>query len=289
MTRRAFVMPVVMLLALIIGLLSSIVLARAGQRSAVVRDQLESYRSSHRDRGVKELAAAWLMYSSTQDLFAMTGSTGTSASIDQGGDAFTVNIGRDTTVTVRIEPAQSTARINPIGLNVSDGRAARETERILRERFGEAGLQTRTRDAGPVAIDILRATDDVAEAFAEAALIGIEPITPETAGRFVSELRQLEANSGFDAADVRSAADAVGLGDNAGDRLAMLLTADPTLWRVTATWDERNPTQPSRDRRDVYVGLINLDDDAQTAFGAQHPRELFLEWGMVNEQGERDR
>ncbi|MEL6796789.1 MAG: hypothetical protein AAFO89_08180 [Planctomycetota bacterium] len=283
MTRRGFVMPIVMLLALIIGLLSSVVLARAAQRSTVVNDQLLSYQASHRDRGVKELAAAWLMYSSNQDLFAMTGDTGGSTRTQNGGEAFTVNIGRNTTVTVRIEPAQSTARVNPIGLNAADGRAARATERILRERFGEAGLRTRTREVGPMTLDAVRAADDVVAAFVEGALAGVEPVDPDGAARFVSELRSRELNGGFDAADVRDAGESVGLNEAAADRLALLLTPDPTLWRVSAVWLERNPARPDLERREVYEGLINLDDDAQSAFGAQHARELFLEWAMTDD------
>ncbi|MEO0610813.1 MAG: hypothetical protein AAFZ67_10300, partial [Planctomycetota bacterium] len=285
-------MPIVMLLALIIGLLSSVVLARAGQRSTTVRDQLASYQSSHRDRGVKELAAAWLMYTSNQDLFAMTGADGgpvSSRGARSGGDAFTVNIGRDTRVDVRIEPAQATARINPIGLDAADGLAARATERILRDRFGEAGLRTRTREVGPVTIDAIRAADDVLAALVEGTLAATDAVDAEGASRFVSALRRSEANGGFDAADVREAGDAAGFSEAAADRLAVLLTPDPTLWRVTATWLERDPARPGRDRREVYTGLINLDRQSQSAFGAQHPRELFLEWAMTDESARGDR
>lgn len=277
MSRRAFVMPIVMLLALIVGLLSSIILARAAQRSGVVRDQLEGYRASHRDRGVKELVGAWLMYSASQDLVAMTGGG------PAGGEAFTVRIGRDETVSVRIEPAQTRARINPIGLNVSDGRLAREVEAILRERFGEAGLRQRTRTVGPATIDAARAQDDVLEAFAQAALADIEPIDAETAGRFVSQLRRLETEAGIDASNVRTAGDAIGLKANARDRLAMLLGTTPTMWRITATWVGKDPARPAFDRREVFEGLINISGQTQSGFGAQHPRELFLEWGRADD------
>lgn len=276
MKRRAFVMPIVMLLAIIIGVIASVVLSRAAQRSAVVRDQLDAYSASHRDRGVKELVGAWLMYSASQDLLEMTG--GGSA----GGDAFSVRIGRDATLDVRLEPAQTTARINPIGLNTSDGRAARAVERILRERYGSAGLESRTREVGPVAIDAARADDDVLRAFVEAALVDIQPIDSETAGRLVSRLRQLEDEDGIDASAVRTASDAVGLEANARDRLAMLLGVRPSLWRVTATWTDRDAGSLAAVNREVYVGLMNLTDQSQMSFGAQHPRELFLEWGRAD-------
>lgn len=276
MSRRGFVMPIVMLLALIIGILSSVVLARAAQRSGIVRDQLNAYTASHRDRGVKEIAAAWLMYSAAQDLNEMTGGG------PDGGEAFTVAIGRTTTVTVRLEPAQNTARINPIGLNVSDGRAAREAETILRERFGEAGLRSRSRSVGPVALDTMRATDDVLEAVAQATLEGIDPIDAEQAARFVTQLRREDNGTRMNPAMVLRAADTIGLQANASDRLASVLGTTPTLWRVTAVWDERDPTRPQLDRRDVYTGIINLTAETQSDFGAQHPKELFLEWGLVD-------
>jgi hypothetical protein len=276
MSRRGFVMPIVMLLALIIGLLSSVVLARAAQRSTIVRDQLAAYTASHRDRGVKELAAAWLMYSYTQDLEAMTGGG------PDGGDAFTVTIGRTTTVNVRIEPAQRTARINPIGLNADDGRLARETETILRERFGEIGLRGRTREVGPVALDAFGATDDVLAAVAQATLEGIDPIDDDTADRFVRQLRREDNGTRINPAMVLRAVDNLGLQADARDRLAAVLGTTPTLWRVTAEWNERDPARPALARREVYTGLINLTSQTRSNFGAQHPKELFLEWDMID-------
>ncbi len=279
MTRRGFVMPIVLVLAITIGLLASVILAQAAQRSAIVRDQLEAYHASHRDRGVKELAAAWLIYSSNQDLRNLVGGD------RGGGEAFTVDVGRDAVVSVRIEPAQGTARINPIGLNVSDGRAAREVETILRERFGEAGMRARTRELGPVVVDVTQTPNEVLVALAQAALAGIEPITAEEAGRFVAEVRRRETDAGIDAGDVRAAGEAIGLRENASDRLAALFGSDPTLWRVTAIWEERDPVRPWRDRRDEYTGLIDLSSQARSGFAAQHPRELFLQWELVEPSG----
>ena len=40
MTRRGFVVPIVLMLSLAIGILAGMVLSRAGERATVVRDQL---------------------------------------------------------------------------------------------------------------------------------------------------------------------------------------------------------------------------------------------------------
>ncbi len=272
MTRRGFVMPIVMLLSIVIGLLSGIMLSRAGQRSVIVREQLTGYTASHRDRGIKEMAAAWLKYTADQNLTEMTGGG------PSGGEAFTMRIGRNETITVRFEPAQARARINPIGLNVADARAARQTETILRERFGEQGLSMRTREVGPAALDTMLAADEVVAAVAESVLGD-----PALAGRFVSELRQQDATDVIDAPTVRLAAQNVGIDDERTDRLAMLFGVEPTLWRVRARWVSRDPLQRSPDRVEVYEGLVNLSGNAEIGFGTQHPSELFLEWGRIEE------
>lgn len=271
-SRRGFVMPIIMLLTLVIGLLVGVVMSRSGQRTVIVREQLDAYSTSHRERGVKEMVAAWLKYSAEQDLLSMTGG-GLS-----GGEAFTAQLGRHDSITVRVEPAQSTARINPIGLNTSDGLAARRVEAILRERFGERGLRSRTRTVGPASIDANRASDDVAAALAEAVLE-----SREAADRFVGALRQIETIDGLNAADVRNAAQSVNIDENQADRLSMLFGARPTLWRVRATWVGRDPLQSRPDRRVVYEGLVSLETGDRASFGAQHPSELFLEWGRADE------
>lgn len=269
MTRRGFVMPIVLMLSLAIGILAGMVLSRAGERATVVRDQLAGYRDSHHERGIKEIAAAWLAYSADQDAEDLAGGP-------NGGEAFTARINLDESVTFELRPAQATARINPIGLNVSDGLAARRVESILRERFGEQGLRTRTREYGPAAIDTERAPDDVVAALAETVLED-----PRLATRFVSQLRQQDTTNGMDAATVRNAATAVGIEDEPADRLSMLFGVEPTLWRVRAVWQNRDPTAPAGRRRAVFEGVVQITPG--TGFETQHANEMFLEWGRVDE------
>ncbi|MEO1583223.1 MAG: hypothetical protein AAFR96_01470 [Planctomycetota bacterium] len=277
MTRRdrGFVMPVVMLLSLVVGLVAGVVLSRSAQRSLIVRDQLDAYTASHRERGVREMIAAWLKYSYEQDLIEMTGGS------EAGGEAFSVSVGRTWQIRVRLIPAQRTARVDPIGLDAEESAIARSTGALLSERFGPAGLSSRTRPAGPIAIDTRRADDDVVEAVAAAALSD-----RDLAEAFVREIRRSDAGRDINRADVNRAAADAGIPEDQHEMLQQLFGEPATLWEVQAVLEPTRSalaTDPSLgDARQAFEGLIDLPSGLGSSFGAQHPSELFLAWRRIN-------
>lgn len=274
MTGRGFVMPVVVLLGLAGGLIVAVALERSSQRQTIVRRQLEEYRESHRQRGVREIVATWLRYSHEQDVAELSGG-------EDGGGAFSIDLGGGSSLRVSLRPAHGTARIGAVGLSQADGAAADRTEAELRELVGEAGLRTRTRGVGPLSVDVDSTPVDVLRAVIAGAIE-----EPELAEGFSSSLLDLMVMRGeFDPSMISIAGMEAGLEAEARARLTEVLLAGPTLWLVRAEWHERSAPGRRASLSEVFEGLVDLSPEAFRVRGSGHSSELFLSWDRRADPG----
>lgn len=276
--RRAFVMPVVILLALIVSLTVTVMLNRNTVRRYDVDTGLLSYVEGHRERGIREIIAIWLQFSAKQDLEALIGRNDVVFTLDySGGRRLTVSLIND----------QTTALTDPQGLIPSQPSVEvidLETQRAIATRTRQAlgsAAELFGRDSGPLAIDVVHAPADVLHAITLALLQD-----PEQASAYASRLEDLrDTTPDLDRSAMLNLADDVGIEIAIQTQLVAMLTTTPTLWRVRA--ELTGPRSGDRHATIArYEGLVNIPREDTTSpllTGSEHTNSWFLEWNRVDE------
>ncbi|MEM0983037.1 MAG: hypothetical protein AAGI17_03700 [Planctomycetota bacterium] len=162
--RRGFALPIVMLLALVVGLTSSVMLTRHVAQVRLVQSQYESYQVQHGIRGLQEIVGNW---------FALNTRIGVEQYLDPDGLAATLYPGDGTKIEIRLFQASgrllsNTSRVQS-GLAIELEDANRRLERSVRRREERDLL---TRPVGPAGISVVDADRRVLEAVIEAVTDG---------------------------------------------------------------------------------------------------------------------
>jgi hypothetical protein len=279
-SRAGFVLPVVILFALVGGLIVAVTITRASQRHTIVRQQLEGYQLSHRQNGVRELVGSWLKYSRDQDFAELTGGE-PGEPVPQGGGVFTVDTRRGLVLRVSMQPAQHTARIGVQGLEPQDAQIARRVQAYLRDTLSPDDFRRHTRDFGPVAVDMQSADPAVIRAYANAVFDA-----PETAELFAAELLDQRGSGPFNPdAIARASAAAVVTGPQR-ERLSALLIGTVGLWSLAAGWDLKPGVSPDPQAHrgavgERYVGFVDLTPSLRDGRFSGHASELLLDWQRI--------
>ena len=274
MNRRAFVMPVVILLALIVSLAVTVMLNRNTVRRYDVDTGLQSYIDGHRERGIREIIAIWLQFSARQDLEALIG---------QNDVIFTLDYSGNRRLTVSLINDQTTALIDPAGLTPTQPVADvidLETQRAIASRTRQAlggSADVFGRTTGPLAVDAVHAPAEVLEAVSLALLQD-----PELASTYASRLADLrDTTTDLDRSALLNLADDVGIDTEAQTRLIALLTTTPTLWRIRAELTGPRDSTIAR-----YEGLVDIpreDSNSPLLTGSEHTNSWFIQWSRVDD------
>jgi hypothetical protein len=229
MTRRAFALPLVLLLALIVSLAGAVLLDMQTDTTRSVNRHVKVYRDHHLATGMRELLDQWLM----------TGGP-IRERLGEDGEAFRLELPQGREIRVYLEDAQGTALR---ALSTVDGPIGRFAERIVRclepiaqdqapgqgrRVSSEAGL---FRVHGPVQISVNSASQTVLDAVAEASG------DPGGVARVLREIRarvnRARHEGGISKEDLASAIAESSLAPPHRRELTAILTAEPVLYRMT--------------------------------------------------------
>jgi hypothetical protein len=271
--RRAFVMPVVILLVIMVGAVASIMLQRHVARAKTIQRQIQAYQEHHGVRSLQAVVEAWRKSPTAQprDIAEM---------LEPDGLAFTVDPGDNTSIQVYLFPGQETMLRRVGGLPESDRAAAEQALIYLRESENKDPLRLESllRDAGPLAVDVNRADPAVLGAIVRGVL------GDDTAARSY-ERALLNARLGDQAIGLQSLTNiATESGISAEQRTAIgrFFTVSPEVWRFRL--DVRGAGVAST------AGLVSRYEGLLLLGGTSNPANTntfeeptpFLTWRRIN-------
>ncbi len=267
-TRRAFALPAVLLLTLVVGIVSAAMLQRESAQSLLYHRQFRSYRTHHLGRGVREVVGQWSVSLSGQPIEKM---------IAPDGHILDLEMSDGTLVRVYLRDGQGSVLTDTSRLAGEDRADTEAILRALEEIAGDKVDPDWLRPVGPVRISASTASEEVIEAVARV-LTTTKPQATSLA-RAVLEARE---GGELDEAGLASAASRGGLNAETLARFNRLLGPKPDLWLITAevhAKDRRGRTLEEVEAR--YRGRIAF---GQGAFGAASGLDSlgsFLSWEEV--------
>ena len=280
--RRAFVMPVVILLALVASLTVTVILNRNSVRTHSVENELQSYIQDHRQRGIREVIAIWLQFTGRQSIEEL---------LADDGLAFTLDFSGDRTLKVWLFESQTTALINPAGLGpmqpgesvipLQRQREIADATRLVLQNMNPAHVANLGRQAGPLAVSAHDAPAEVIEAVS-IAVVGDEAI----AQAFARDLMQLRStNSDITRLELLDMARDAGVSDNDQPILTSLWTTRPTLWSLRAelTGPEGVIRNKILSRYEAVVFIPRESETNPLLSGSEHANSWYLEWNHLGE------
>lgn len=221
--RRAFALPMVILLALVATLAIGVILSRTGVSGTAVNQQILIYQQHHRHAGMREMVDRWLAttHGSMQD------------QLESDGQAFTLELPRGRRVRVLVTDGQGQVLDDLRGLYGPEARyTAMALEFLHRTTNADENpdlAKQLFRKAGPAQVSINSAPPIVIEALTSAIVPGRDG--QRLAREYVTRRdRQLLV-----LADVRSIATEMGVQNEEIAALERMFVATPTVWFVDAT------------------------------------------------------
>lgn len=278
MNRRGFIMPVVVLLSLVASLTVVVVLNRNAVRTRDAAAQLDGYVAEHRERGIREVIAVWLQYTTRENIEEL---------LEPDGLAFTLDYSGGRQLVVRLFESQSTALVNPNGLTPNQpdvGVVPLSEQRDLALAIGQALEASRPglsealgREAGPLAVSVWSAPSEVIEAIT-LAVTG----NPDVASAFALLLaRERDRSEELPTIRMINLAEEAGVEEDLRGRLAALFTTTPTLWAVRAELTGGGRDEEPIERYEALVYIPREDQSNPLLTGSEHVNAWFLEWDRL--------
>lgn len=268
--RNGFVLPVVILLVVMVGVVTSIMLQRHIARSKTVERQLRAYQEHHGARSLQTVIEAWLKTPTAQP-------RGIADILEPDGLALTVEPGDGTSVSVYLFPGQGTMLNRVSGLEGDDLAAAQLALQILRAAVRDDDeFQIRTRPAGPIAVDVNTASPEVLSAIVQAVL-------GDSLGSDRYETALLDARLGESEITLQTLSNIATEASVEADkrtRLGRFLTISPDLWEFRI--DMYGSAIVGRPLLSRYRGLLVLGGGTSAGGSIFDQPPPFLSWEPVN-------
>ncbi len=256
--RRAFALPMVVLLALIASLAVGVLLERQSGGHLAVQRAIGSYRDHHRMVGMEVMVDRWLGPSRPSSLTDRLGDDGLAFELRQPHGRFT---------RVYISDGQGAALSNLGAVTGPAADYARRVRDALTPRQ-ETTDEELLRDAGPVKVSANTAPQAVIEAVASV-VIG------DNSDRFVRDLITKRAKTRLTTQDLNTVIQEAHLTPEQSAGLEMLLTAEPSLWRVDV-----KTTEPDVPRPQWARGLLEVGP----GLGRWMENGRFVSWETVDDE-----
>lgn len=266
-TNRAFALPLVVILSMVATMAIAIMLERQGQQTRATIRQMRWTQDRHLERGVREVAGAWLVGASRRLNEIAKG----------GGHALDLTADGGRTIRIDIEDAQGSILADFDGVSEAELPFAQSAYESILGRASDEALERFTRPVGPVAISAMTAPEEVMGA-ALAPMIGdgqasamardiVLAREDADTSRGTQWLRRIIADYAPEMEDRRT--------------MQRLLVGEPNLWRL------RISVQDGRGRLgSMYEALVEVDgrEVRQRAdSGAFTPLGPFLLWRRLDE------
>lgn len=262
--RRAFVMPVVILLMVVVGLTISLILTRNNTELKLMSRQVDAYGQHHTGRGLQQAIGAWLRQQNGRDLADLLRSS--------GSHAMDIVLEDGSVVSVSMIDAQGMLRSQAATLDENDREPAEQALTELLARVGRDRFPEFTRPIGPVGVSAETAPMEVLEAVAEV-------VSPGNALRLSRELEGLQKRDDpIERQDLVALATQEGLSSEERALLIRLVNTDVELWGVLV--EVRGGRGLSRGRLLARYGGVTLIRSSSRRTASSNPLQIgsFLTW-----------
>jgi hypothetical protein len=276
--RRAFALPLVILLSLVVGISTAMMLERQAAQSYFVQRQITAYQDDHLGKGMEEIINQWLAGASTRPI---------EERLQSDGRALEMRLAGGVTLTLYVRDGQGAALQD---LSSLTGEALQDARGILRELRRDGALSAQRRNArgrnadpilrmhGPVQISINSADQDVLRAV-------LRSITGSDRNEsYLGAIRRARAEGRIDPNKFSTINAESDLTPEERAKIERVLTSVPRLWILEAVITRTNPAPleraESRYRGVAFIeprgGISNRDrPDGVTRLGS------ILEWRRV--------
>ena len=216
--RRAFAMPMVILLMVVTGLAISVTVQRHAAEQRLVTRQIRAYEQHHTGRGLQTAIGAWLRQQTGRDMGEVLGAG--------DGHAMDIILTDGSVVSISMVDAQGALLSDLTTLNDGQIEEMSRALRILSSRVEPSRFQRLTRPVGPVGVSVQTAPPEVLRAVCLVA-------SDRHGSRLANEFARLQ-NEGdpITRQSIVEVATRTGLGSEERATLLRLLVTDVTLWGV---------------------------------------------------------
>ncbi len=217
-SRRAFVMPMVILALVVVGLGIGVAMTRFASETRVVARQLRAYQEHHSGMGLQEAIGAWLKQQTGRAIPDL---------IDPAtGHAMDIELADGSVVSVYLRDGQGAALADLSALPASEVDEAGLVLRQLAASVRPEAYDRLTRSVGPAAVSVNSAPDEVIRAVAGA-------VTPDRAEDLANEIIRARARAGsVTRQDITAAVSGAGLGSEQRLAALRLFATDIELWAI---------------------------------------------------------
>lgn len=215
--RRGFALPIVIVLALIVGIVAAVVLERQGAQRQIVARQLYGYQDTHFERGVREVVGQWTDSLIGQPLEKM---------IAPDGHALDIQRPDGSLISIYLFDGQGTVLTELAGLSGTDAADAEGVLNELRSHHPGDIDPAIGRPVGPARVCAASAPGEVLEA------VGAYAKGGKNAHRFVQSLMDARTRGSLTDADLAAAMSAVDMTADQQNVAKRLLVLKPELWNT---------------------------------------------------------
>lgn len=256
-SRRAFALPLVVLLAMAASLALVLLLERRAVSQRIMARQIAGYTGHHRSAGIREMINRWLTTTRNR----------VGDALDNGGQAFRLELPGGEMVVVSFADGQGAALIdetNAVG-------SRRDIIRSMREYLDGLPLELTTyatRSVGPAEISLMAAPAIVIEALV------VATVEPQRVPRAVEAILARRNAGVLERQQLPDALRDVGLTEDEQAELLDMLVEAPTLWMVQADVLDQDGFLTSRS-----IGLMEWTVESRSdPFNQSGP---FLTWDEI--------
>jgi hypothetical protein len=256
-------MPLVVMLALVVGIVAAVVLQRQAAQGYLVERQLRSYKTSHFERGLREVVGAWTDTLVGQPLNQLIGPDGHTLDIDLDDGSW---------ASIYLFDGQGTLLGSPAGLTEQQRTDMAGILDAL-ERIADGAVDLAWfRPVGPVRVSMMSAPAEVLEAIASYA-------GSRTPRRLVTAILEARLRGDLTQADLETAYNTAALTPEQRTVINRLVALQPELWAmVVEVFEPGRPGQPSR-MTARYLGRFNLPvSGGARATASLNSLGKFLSW-----------
>lgn len=270
--RRAFALPIVLLLVLVAGVVIAAMMQRHVAQALTTQREALQYTFHHASRGAQEAIEAWLRQSgATRNMPEALG-------ID--GHAFDMVLENGMTIRVSLYDAQDTVLVEMAGLPAASRDLARAMIDELTTNAGPGAVRFIRRE-GPLAISVNSAPKEVLFAAINAITDG------EGTDNIVSEILHAREGGSINAQSLNDVFVQAEVDPEVKQRLGLVLTAQPSLWKVVAEAQDSQAVYIGKANR-RFCGLVILSGSSginpRDRVAALQPNSLITSWQDCSEQ-----
>lgn len=259
MNRRAFIMPLVLMLTVVLSLAAVYIVQRQSVQYLTTRRQVAQYEAHHTTQGLKDIVNAWLKTGRYRTFRERIDAEGRIVDIVVPDGLTSRSPGGDI-IRLSVKDAQGTLRADFDGLQ---GQTLRDAKAALDALKTEApdSWRTLTRQYGPITVSIAEAKREVLAAVVQSVTDSVHD-----GQGFVTSVLDMQSKGPIDAQAFSQAMLDAQLSPEQQAKLSRMVTSETTFWALTVDVLRGGTTVVAR-----YEGFLTSSTNRSNA--RQNPRQ----------------